>query len=144
MPSEHFPKKIKVGHRTGGKYMVKESDSEAADINAMVNKWITQGTPVPIMGKEPKYGDFSTGMSYHEAMNRVKEAEQHFADLPTQIRTACQQDVGEYLDKVYDPVEREKLEALGMEPTRAPEAAPDAAEPPAEVPAAEPDPAVTQ
>lgn len=124
----------RVFHRSGGKYMVKDSDSAAADINEMVNKWIMQGTPVPVMGKEPKYGDFSDGMSYHTAMSAVREAEQHFADLPTAIRTACEQDVGQFIDKVFDPVEREKLEALGMEPTRAPEAAPDAADPPVEEP----------
>lgn len=130
--------RVRVRHRGGGKYMVKDSDRDSADINKVIDKWLTQGTPVPVTGKEPKYGDFSSGMTFHESLSRVREAEVDFAALPSDIRVACDQDVGVYLDKVFDPVEREKLEALGMEPTRAPDAAPEAAEPPPEPEPAEP------
>ena len=62
----------------------------------------------------PKYGDFSTGLSYHDAMTRVTDAQHSFEHLPAHIKKHCRQDPGEFLDMVFDPARRAEMIELGM------------------------------
>jgi len=104
-----------------------------------MDRWVTHGVPVPAVGGEPSYGDFSMGLDFHEALNRVSEAESDFMKLPAPLRAHVENDPGLFLDLVFDPDRRGELEELGLIPTRAPVAAPPASKPPdVEAPAEEP------
>ena len=118
----------RVSHRKSGKSRVKESQRDQADINMMMRKYIAHGTPVPVVGQEPAYGDFSAGVDFHTALNKVQQAEADFAALPAVIRKHVDNDPGKFLDLVMTPEGRAELEAAGMETTRAPAAAPPPAE----------------
>jgi len=128
----------RVQHPGGGRIMVKKAEHELANINSIMAKWITTGV-VPVSGQEPSYGDFTNVEDYHSAMNQIKAADEDFLALPPHIRKHVRNDVGEFLDMVFDPERRGELEELGLAPTQAPEAAPPAAEAPE--PAEEPSPA---
>jgi len=123
----------KVRHRSGGRVMTKQADAAAADANVLVRRWLQRGE-LQVTREEARYGDFSSGLTFHESLLRVKAAEEEFAGLPARIRKACENDPAKFLQMVFDPTRRAELEALGLVEKMAPPAAPPAG-PPAAVPA---------
>lgn len=122
------PVSRRVRHEGGGRKMVKDAEREQADINSIIAKWIKTGSTVQ-PGVHAKYGDFTGVVDFHEAVNRVKEAEESFLRLPIAVKRACDQDPGKFLDLVYSAETREELEELGlvteMAPADAPQPEPD-------------------
>lgn len=121
--------RIRVTHDGGGKQMTKKSDALRSDISAIMARWIAHGMK-PGDDKQLQYGDFSNIADYHTAMNKLTEAQQSFMKLPSHIRKACGNDPGQFLDMVYDPEQRHRLEELGLLDHQAPADAPAAVEPP--------------
>lgn len=120
-------KRVRVVHATGGRKLVKQAPAAESDINVLVNRW-KQGEPLVVNPGEPKYGDFSNGASYHQALSRVREVEQQFEQLvPARVRQACKNDPGVFFDRVFTAEGRAELEALGLKPQAAPVSAPLAA-----------------
>lgn len=112
-----------------------QSDALKSDIGSIMAKWIRDGV-VPVTGKEPRYGDFSTVGDFHTALNRVMAAQDDFYRyVPSKVRKYCDHDVGKFLELVYDPERRGELEELGLLEKQAPSEAP-----PAAVESAEPQP----
>lgn len=100
-------------HPTGGPLMTKQSMAAETDINAIVSRHIAFEAPFFEDGSA-RYGDFTSSLSYHEAMNRVLEAQQQFDMLPAQIRDHCENDPGKFLELVMDPARRDELVKLGL------------------------------
>lgn len=125
----------------GGRMMTKQAERDACDINVIMRRWKVTGV-APVTGASPRYGDFSDGVDYHDALNRCKQADADFADLPADVRSHVNNDPGEFLDMVSDPERVSELEALGLVPKRNPVNLDEREEPeaPAE-PAPEPVPA---
>lgn len=106
-------------HPAGGESMTRQSDALESDINAIVAKYRATGIVMRAPGTA-RYGDFSAGMDYKEAKDRVLAAEADFWDLPVEVRNECDNDPAKFFDKVFDPVERETLEELGLDEGRDP------------------------
>lgn len=104
----------KVYQPEGGRLMTKQAPRDEADANYIMEKWITQGHYPRGPSGSPMYGDFSSGVDYHEAMNRVLQARQEFQALPSRVRTACQNDPGLFLELCSDPARLEELRELGL------------------------------
>lgn len=121
----------RVYHPEGGRILTKQSDALASDINSIVKRHIAHKTPLPHDGRAPAYGDFSQGLDYHQALNRVVAIDRDFADLPAAVRAACNNDPGQFLEMVHDPENRELLTELGLAKERIPETAVPAVAPPA-------------
>lgn len=107
-------------HAEGGPLMTKQSDALESDVNQIVKRHIAYGVPLPVGGRPPTYGDFTSGLDFHTAMNRVTEAEQAFDALPAHVRAHCRNDPGELLDLVYDPARADELTKLGLLPEQTP------------------------
>lgn len=103
----------RVTHPTGGPVLVKQADTARTNINAIVKRFVATGE-LPQASQEPRYGDFSDGLTFHDMMCRVRQAEQEFMALPSAVRAACANDVGEFLDQVVDDEKRAQLEELGL------------------------------
>ncbi len=96
--------------------LTKQSEKDLTDVNLIMDSWVQTGAAVaghlnPAPGS---YGDFSSGIDYHEAMSAVRDAELCFAALPAKVRSHCENDPGKFLEMVYDPDRRDELEALGI------------------------------
>lgn len=121
--------RIRVVHPEGGPLMTKQAMALDTDINAIVSRWIAHGQ-VPRASNAPaRYGDFSSGLEFHGAMNQVREAEQHFMELPAHIRRHCRNDPGEFLDLVMNPERRAELVELGLVEGQVPPKASEVPEP---------------
>lgn len=100
----------------GERSRTKQSFSAESDINAIMRKYLSTGVVPEVRPGEGRFGDFTSGADYFEAMVRVRQAEAIFAALPVQVRIACDHDPRKLLDLVYsaDPADRKKAEDLGL------------------------------
>lgn len=127
----------RVQHPVGGRIMVKQADKDQADINKIVGNYRAHGTPLPIRGQEPIYGDFSMGFEYRELLDRVTAAQDDFDALPAAVRKACDNDPAVFIDRVMNAETRDDLVDLGLVEERIPPKAKPSSEPAPE-PAAQP------
>ncbi len=106
----------RVSHPSGGPVLVKLAEQDSTDVNLIMDSWIHAGAAVAgHMNKNVgQYGDFSSGLDYHTAMNAVKEADAYFMCLPPKVRSHVDNDPGKLLDLVYDPERRDELVELGL------------------------------
>lgn len=125
----------RVTQPEGGRLMTKQAEAAETDINAIIRRHMVQNIPFPD-GSNARYGDFSASLDYHQALNRLREAELTFNQLPVEVREYCKNDPGMFLDLVHDPERRDELVKLGLVEA----AMPEGAKP---VPAPEPVPAPT-
>lgn len=126
MTDEVVVERIRVTHPVGGESRTIQSDALATDVNSIMSKYVQTGQ-VPAGSVRPTYGDFTASVDFHTAMSRVKAAQGEFLRAPLAVRKHCGNDVGRFLDMVFDPERRGELEELGLVEAQAPEAAPEAA-----------------
>lgn len=119
----------RVRHRAAGRLMTKQSDALASDVNAIVKRHIAHGVPLPVSGREPRYGDFSSAMSAHESLNRVFELQDQFMELPASVRDVCGNSPVRFLELSETPEGMDRLVKAGMPEERKPKAEPPAAAP---------------
>lgn len=127
----------RIQHPVGGRVLTKQSDAAQTDVNAIMARWIAHGVPPSGPSHFAEYGDFTNADTYHAALTQLRQAEEAFAALPASVRKHVDNDLGIFLDLVYNPDRRAELEELGMLPAQAPVDAPPATPPlpPADPPA---------
>ncbi|ALS03694.1 VP3 [Gokushovirus WZ-2015a] len=104
----------RVQQDPGGPSRTKQSFGADADINAIMRKYQSTGMIEYKNRAAPRYGDFSSGLDYSEAMMKVKEADRLFLLLPSKVRGHFNNDPAQLLNAVFDPARRSELEALGL------------------------------
>lgn len=82
----------------------------------------------PFSPKRPiQFGDFSGVTDFQTAQNAVARATEYFESLPSHVRSSFNNSPAEFLQALNDPVQRSKLEVLGIvapEEFKAPESTP--------------------
>lgn len=111
--------RVRVVHPEGGRMMTKQSMAAQTDVNQIVARHVAHGVPFPD-GGGAGYGDFSSALDYHSALNSIREAQDTFLRLPAAVREYCENDPGKFLDLVVDPARRDELVKLGLIPAMMP------------------------
>lgn len=106
--------RLRVLHPIDPVSMTKQEMAHDTDINVIMRKWVSQGVIPGTGGREARYGDFSSGMSYHDSLNSVIEMQTTFEALPALVRKACDNDPGKFLDMCEDESRIDELKALGL------------------------------
>lgn len=106
--------RIRVTQRVGEESRTKQSFASEADVNAIMRKYASTGVLPPGAAENASYGDFSNVMEYHEALNRVRAAEEAFGRLPARIRDHVDNDPGKFLELILDPAREAELVDLGL------------------------------
>lgn len=109
-------------HRSGGESRTKQSDALSSDVNAIMKRYVAHGVLPPSSGRRPRYGDFTSATSYHEAMDRMLAAQEEFHRLPAAVRDACRNDLGVFVEACSTDEGRAQLRELGLDPAFEPEA----------------------
>jgi len=138
----------RVHTSVGSESRTKQSPQEENDLNAIMRKYLATGhMPVGQTARAPRYGDFSEADDYLSAVNRVREAQAAFAELPAPVRDHVKNDPTELLRLVFDPARVEEARQLELVPQpevdqvevpAAPAPAPAPVEPAAPVPSQPP------
>ncbi|QXP08137.1 MAG: internal scaffolding protein [Arizlama microvirus] len=91
-----------------------QSFKDECDINAIVKKANATGRLPDLIKQNPKYGDFSSPLSYHDAMNVVLHANEQFAALPSHVRQRFQNDAQQFLAFTADPSNLPEMVKMGL------------------------------
>ncbi len=104
------------------KSKVEQSHKKEVNINTLVKKYQKTGL-LPHRLVKPTYGDFIGVTDYHEAQNRLIQAEKEFMMLPSEIRNRFKNDPGLLLAFVNAPENAEEAAKMGLieMPVRVPE-----------------------
>lgn len=106
---------LKVQTVPEGKSLTEQSHRDRVNINKIVAK-ARKGIPPRVQEGPGLYGDFTSGMSFHEMQNRVADARGDFMALPSEVRKRFENDPGKLLDFIADPNNRQEAMELGLLP----------------------------
>lgn len=87
--------------------------AEDVDINTIVERFGITGE-LPQNVRMPVQAEFVEAMTYHEAMNKLIEADDAFMQFPARIRAEFQNDAGKFVEFVSDPKNVEKCREWGL------------------------------
>lgn len=102
---------------SGDPVYTQQSFAEEADINVLMARYEKTGglvDPRVVPTRQPFYGDFSEGLDYLDAQNRVLEARGRFDALPARIRDYFRNDPVEFLHFVGDPANMAEGARIGL------------------------------
>jgi phage internal scaffolding protein len=86
---------------------------DECDINIIVERFGVTGQ-IPVTPIEPSYGDFSGVSDYHDALNRIKAADEAFMALPAKVRAKFDHDPNALLQFLQNDDNRNEAIQLGL------------------------------
>jgi len=99
---------------TDQKSRTKQSFIEETDVNTIMGRWRRTGVIEHLAKAEPRYGDFDTADDYLSAMQKVKDADSAFLELPAEVRAAVGNNPQGLLAYLADPANLERSRELGL------------------------------
>lgn len=97
--------------------LTKQSFAEEADINVLMERFVRTGyfpSVDDLGGPQPMYGDFSEGVDYMEALERVRQANDSFAALDARVRDRFRNDPALLLEFLSREENRGEALKLGL------------------------------
>lgn len=96
--------------------MTIQSEKDNCDINVIMNRYATCGTPLPYRtdGVEPVYADVSELGDYMENYQRCKQAEEMFNSLPSALRKELDNNPANLLPFIQNEANRERCVEYGL------------------------------
>lgn len=96
--------------------MTVQSEKDNCDINVIMNRYATCGTPLPVRndGVEPIFADVSELGDYMENYNRCKQAEEMFNSLPSALRKELDNNPANLLPFIQDDKNKERCYEYGL------------------------------
>lgn len=96
--------------------MTIQSEKDNCDINVIMNRYATCGTPLPyrVDGVEPVYADVSELGDYMENFQRCKQAEAMFNNLPSALRKELDNNPANLLPFIQDEKNKERCYEYGL------------------------------
>jgi phage internal scaffolding protein len=86
---------------------------DECDINIIVERFGVTGQ-IPVTPIEPSYGDFSGVSDYHDALNRIKAADEAFMALPAKVRAKFDHDPNALLQFLQNDDNRDEAIEIGL------------------------------
>ncbi|WNK15122.1 MAG: internal scaffolding protein [Microvirus sp.] len=97
--------------------MTQQHFTEDADVNVIARRFGLDktGVKLPIVPTDPRYyGDFSEPMDLRTALDRVRDAENRFMDLPAKLRARFNNKPAELWTFINDPDNGPEAIKLGL------------------------------
>lgn len=108
--------KVKDGVKFSEPTMTVQSEKDNCDINVIMNRYATCGTPLPVRqdGLQPVYADVSDLGDYMENFNKCKQAEDMFNKLPSALRKELDNNPANLLPFIQDDANKERCYEYGL------------------------------
>jgi phage internal scaffolding protein len=112
------PKKVKPFHTTG-ESLTQEQFAEESNINNIIRSYDRNGVIEHINRGNAIYGDFSNVTDFSDALDQIREAQNEFLNIPSEIREKFQNDAGQFFKFASNPENIQELRDMGLaEPER--------------------------
>lgn len=109
----------RVRTEVGSEVLTKQSFADDTDINNIMRKYEKTGILPDLSQKQYDFMDVSSGFDYHECANRIHEVDGIFMALPAQIRSQFDNDAGQFLNFIADPLNKETMALMGLSEAKA-------------------------
>lgn len=106
--------RLRVQQKSNKPSMTETSHTKQVNINSIMKKYFRTGLIEQRQGAN--YGDFSNGLDYHGALNKVLAANEDFQQLPSEIRTMFNNDPAQLIDFLNNPDNYEEAVKAGLIP----------------------------
>lgn len=95
--------------------MTIQSEKDNCDINVIMNRYATCGTPLPVrQDMQPVYADVSELGDYMDNYNRCKQAEEMFNNLPSALRKELDNNPANLLPFIQDKANESRCIEYGL------------------------------
>lgn len=92
-----------------GKSLTRQSERDRADINRIVKRGIVPPDPNTL-----QFGDFSSGMDFQAAQDRIAQVTESFDSLPAEDRYFFANDPANMLEFMSDPENHDECVEMGL------------------------------
>lgn len=92
----------------------KQSFQEQCDVNSIIAKFQRTKVPEHLNQGQASFGDFSNVDDYHSAMNKVRNAELGFSELPATLRSRFGNDPARLVEFLQDEDNLDEAIKLGL------------------------------
>lgn len=93
--------------------LTQQHSKDEVDINNIMARYIKTGVLDHVTKYEAQYIETSE-CDYHQSMNIIRKADEMFLELPAKVRKQFDNDPGEFLSFVENPVNHSKLAEMGL------------------------------
>lgn len=98
---------------TIGESMTRQEFKKESDINTIVTG-LRRGAQLPLPSGTVNYGDFTNVKDYHQSMSKLREAQEGFDRLPSDIREHFRNDPGKLIAAFEDADQVGDLIDMGL------------------------------
>ena len=110
----------KYVYKTTGESLTQQHYKDECDIINIIKRHDRNGIIEHVQRGQARYGDFSEVSDYREALDLVRDAQNEFLSIPSDIRKKFDNDPGKFYEFVSDPDNKDQLIEMGfIEPPKA-------------------------
>jgi phage internal scaffolding protein len=99
---------------TQGESMTQQHFAEESEINNILRTYDRNGVIEHIHRGNAIYADFSNITDLSDALHQIKEAQEEFLNIPSEIREKFQNDAGKFFKFASDPANLKELREMGL------------------------------
>jgi phage internal scaffolding protein len=99
---------------TTGESLTQQHFAEESEINNIIRSHDRNGVIDHIHRGNAIYGDFSNITDLSDALIQIKEAQQEFLNIPSEIREKFKNDAGEFFKFASNPDNESELQKMGL------------------------------
>ena len=100
--------------KTSGESLTQQHFKEECDVINIIKKHDRNGIIEHVQRGQARYGDFSEVEDYREALDLVRDAQDEFMTIPSDIRKKFDNDPGKFYEFVSNPDNKEELKTMGF------------------------------
>jgi hypothetical protein len=99
---------------TTGESMTQQHFKEESEINNIIKKHDKNGIIESVARGNARYGDFSLVQDYKSSLDTIRDANDNFMEIPSEIRKKFNNNAGEFFNFVQDPNNQPELIKMGL------------------------------
>lgn len=99
---------------TTGESLTQQHFQEETEINNILRSHDRNGVINHIHKGNAIYGDFSNITDFSDALDQIREAQNEFMNIPSEIREKFQNDAGQFFKFASDPANLDQLVEMGL------------------------------
>jgi phage internal scaffolding protein len=100
--------------KTSGESLTQQHFKEECDVINIIKRHDRNGIIEHVQRGQARYGDFSEVADYREALDLVRDAQDEFMTIPSDIRKKFDNDPGKFYEFVSNPENKEELKTMGF------------------------------
>lgn len=100
--------------KTSGESLTQQHFKEECDVINIIKRHDRNGIIEHVQRGQARYGDFSQVADYREALDLVRDAQDEFMTIPSDIRKKFDNDPGKFYEFVSNPDNKEELKTMGF------------------------------